>query len=406
MKISIFLGVVLIGIKSNCFSQFKFIDSCSMFNLSLKIENPYSDTIIYRYKDCSKDMGVVERVVLNNGEIQISGFINRSSEMIINCDLNAPFEDSSFFRLLLEPGNINVNLRMNGKNIIKVVTKGSLSQNEKEKWNNDNQFLLQMQNDYLREYRVFLKSNSKNDSVQLKNQLLVYQSKIDVLSELKKKIALDYIKKNSGSYFSASLLSAYKRLYSTDTIMLCFNTFSSAVQQSDFGKYILDEVLNRSDNWEYLKAYLDSGVYKKLINIKRIFDVSLKGINGNEVSLSQFKGKILVLDFWGSWCNPCIASIPYMNQLIADLKGYPVEIISVAIGTKEDDWKKLISKYKYMGSHLNDSEGILSAYYKVLSAPKYVIIGPDGSSLISDAPSATSPLLKKTILEIVAKLYK
>lgn len=393
-----------IGIITNAKCQFKFIDSCVKFNLHLKIENPYSDTIVYRYRDCDKDAGITQRVVLNNGEARVSGYINRSAEMIINCDLYAKFEDSSFLRLILEPGDITVSLSMAGTHIVNEITTGSVAQNERQKWNNENRFLLQMENKYLREFSRYLRTNSKPDSAELQKKQQEYQNRSDILKELKSKIALDYIKMHPNSYFSGALFFLYQRLYSPDTIIQYFNTFSSNVQQSDFGKYILDDAFKRSNNWDLFAAYMDSASFRKLNNIKSVFDISLKGVNGKEVSLFNYKGKILLLDFWGSWCAPCIASIPHVNQLISELKEYPVEVISVAMGTKEDVWKKIISKNNYMGVHLNDSEGILAAYYKVLSAPKYVIVGPDGILFNSDAPFVTSPLLKKAILEIVTKL--
>ncbi len=403
MKLLLFLTVFLTGVNANSNGQFKFVDSCSKFNLHIKIENPYSDTIVYRYKDCNQNAGITERVVLKKGEAKISGYINRSAEMIINCNLNAKFEDSSFFRLILEPGNITVNLIMAGANIINQVTTGSLSQNERQKWSTDNRFLLQMENKYLREFSSFIRSSSKLDSVERQKKIGEYQNKFDVLSELKAITALDYIKLHSASYFSGALLFHYKRLYTPDIIMKHFNGLSKNVQQSDFGKYILDEVFKRSNNWDFLEVYMDSASYRKLKNIKSIFDVSLTGLDGEKIPLSRYRGKILLLDFWGSWCRPCIANIPHLNQLIGELKDYPVEIISVAFETKEGDWRNTILKNNYGGIHLLDSEGILSAYYKVLGAPKYVIVGPDGTLLNNDAPYATSPLLKKTILEIITK---
>ena len=404
MKILFFLIVFVAGVNANSNGQFKFVDSCSKFNLYIKIQNPYSDTIVYRYRDCDKDAGITERIILKKGEAQISGFVNRSAEMIINCDLNAKFEDSSFLRLILEPGDITMNLTMSGKNIVGEVTTGSISQNERQKWSKNNRFLLQLENKYLREFSSFLRSSSKLDSAELQKKMGEYQNKLDVLRELRTFIVLEYIKLHPDSYLSGALLCQNKRLFTPDTIMKYFNGLSANVQQSDFGKYILDEVMKRDNNWDFLEAYMDSTTFRKLKNIKSIFDVSLKGVNGKKISLSQYRGKILLLDFWGSWCGPCIASIPHINQLTDELKGYPVEIIPVAMGTKEDVWKNIIIKNKYKGTHLIDSDGILSAYYKVLWAPKYVIIVPDGTLLNRDAPYATSPLLKKTILEIVKKL--
>lgn len=404
MKKFFFLFLLLFGVNTKSSSQFKFVDSCSQFNLYLKIDNPYSDTIVYMYWDCEKATGIKERIVLQNGVAKITGHVNRSAEAIIYSDINAKFEDSSFFRLLLESGDLNVNLTMAGRSIIKEVTKGSISQNERQKWKEDNRFLLEMGNSYLKEFSKFLRSESKLDSTEFQREKLGYQNKIEVLNELKTTIALDYIKLHPNSYFSGALLYQFKRLYAPEIIMNCFSGFAKNVQQSDFGKYILDEVFKRSSNWDFLEAYMDSSSFKKLKGIKDIFDVSLTGFNGKKVSLSRYKGKVLVFDFWGSWCKPCISSIPYVNQLIGELKDYPVEVISVAMEAKEEVWKSTILKNNYKGIHLIDSEGILSAYYKVLGAPKYVIIGPDGTLLNNDAPFATSPLLKKTILEIIAKL--
>lgn len=403
MKLLFFLLIVHIGIITNVKCQFKFIDSCVKFNLYLKIENPYSDTIVYRYKDCSKAAGIIERVVLKNGEARISGYFNRSAEMIVNCDLNAPFEDSSFYRLILEPGDISVNLIMTGAKIISEATTGSISQNERQKWNSENKSLLEKLYFYSNEYSSFLKANTKRDSEILQKKQLEYQYKLDVLNELKVSIGLEYIKKYPGSYFSAALLFRFKSIYTVDTIMKYFNMLSPNVQQCDFGKYVLDDVFKRSNNWEFFAKYMDSSYYRKLKNIKSIYDLSLTALNGQKISLSKFKGKILLLDFWASWCKPCIANVPVLNQLIGELKGYPVEIISVSMDTKEDPWRNAVLKNNYNGVHLIDKDGLLATYYKVLWAPKYVIISSDGELLNSDAPSVNSPLLKKAIFEVVKK---
>lgn len=399
------LFIIGFFITANAKGQFKFADTCMEFSLHLKVDNAYSDTIVYRYKDCTKDAAVAERVVLKNGEIIISGFINRSAEMIINCDLKARFEDSSYYRLILEPGQMAVNLTMNGRNVIQENSEGSYSQKEKQKWYYNNRFLLKYENTYLREYSNFLRSNMQSDTTEIKRKKQEFQNKLDVLSLLKSEIALDYIKQHPTSYFSGALLFHFKRLYSTDTIMKYFNTLAGNVKQSDFGKYILDDVLKRTNNWEILSEYMDTTSIRKLINIKSVFDITLIDLNGREISLSQYKGKLLLFDFWGSWCGPCIASIPHINQLTKDLKGYPVEIISVAMETKENDWKRIITKTNYKGIHLNDTQGILSAYYNVLGAPKYIIVGPDGTLLNKDAPSPTTFILKETIIQLIKK-YK
>lgn len=404
MKKLLFLSVLQIVLNTNSISQFKFVDSCSKFNLLLKIKNPYSDTIVYLYKDCEKGVVIKERTVLVNGETRISGYINRSAEAVIYCNIYSQFEDSSFFRLILEPGEITVTLTMTGANIVKQNTTGSISQNERQRWNNDNELLLQMENDYLAEYRQFLKSNIKLDSAAVQKKQWMYQNKLDVLNELKVRLGLAYIKQHPGSYFSGALLFRFKSRYAVDTIMKYFNILSANVQQSDFGKYILEDVFKRSNDWAFFSDYMDSSFYKKLKNIKSIYDISLTSLNGETVTLSNYKNKILLFDFWSSGCKPCIASIPSINRLMEDFKNYPVEIISVSMDTKESVWKNTVSSNNYKGVHLLDKDGFLATYYKVLWAPKYIIIDNTGAIIDADAPSPREgESLKRKILENVNK---
>lgn len=103
---------LLLLVATQSSAQFKFIDSCVQFNVSLKINNPYSDTIYYLYFDCNKNQGFRERVILQNGKFHLSGTVNRSAEIIFICKPNALFEDSSYYTLIVEEGNIDVELTM------------------------------------------------------------------------------------------------------------------------------------------------------------------------------------------------------------------------------------------------------------------------------------------------------
>jgi thiol-disulfide isomerase/thioredoxin len=102
---------------------------------------------------------------------------------------------------------------------------------------------------------------------------------------------------------------------------------------------------------------------------------TLKDVNGNPVSLSDYKGKIVVLDLWATWCAPCIASFPAMQEVV---KKYP-DVVFLFIAVSEgknarDKVTKFLAKNKYPFHVLIDepvAEG--SEVYKVTSAYK-----PDG----------------------------
>lgn len=73
---------------------------------------------------------------------------------------------------------------------------------------------------------------------------------------------------------------------------------------------------------------------------------------GNEYKSSDFKGKILLINFWATWCKPCIKEFPEENKLVEKYKGQPVEIVNICIDSKEEKWKPYLKKYNLKTTNL------------------------------------------------------
>ncbi|WP_354358508.1 TlpA disulfide reductase family protein [Pedobacter sp. UYP30] len=106
-------------------------------------------------------------------------------------------------------------------------------------------------------------------------------------------------------------------------------------------------------------------------------------LSGKEIKLDNFKGKYTLIDFWGSWCAPCIALIPELKKAYAEYKS-KVNFISIAFD-KESDKAKLISiikENKMTWNHLFDrrdgKEKSLAELYKVQEFPTTLLIDPSG----------------------------
>lgn len=116
--------------------------------------------------------------------------------------------------------------------------------------------------------------------------------------------------------------------------------------------------------------------------------IDVKGLSpeGVEVSLSDYvgKGKVVLIDFWASWCPPCVADMPHLVEAYAKYKNKGFEIVGVSLDSKNDDWKAGITKLNITWPQVSDLKGWdseLSKPYAVSSIPHTILIDKDGTIL-------------------------
>jgi len=104
---------------------------------------------------------------------------------------------------------------------------------------------------------------------------------------------------------------------------------------------------------------------------------SLLDLNGRQVTLAALRGKVLVLDFWATWCGPCIAEMPTLETIEAEYKAKGVELWGVSSEEPSVVRKWLRQNHKTLET-LVDAEGDTSEEYHVEGIPALVVIGRDG----------------------------
>ena len=107
-------------------------------------------------------------------------------------------------------------------------------------------------------------------------------------------------------------------------------------------------------------------------------EFSLKDLQGQRRTLSELSGKVVVLDFWGSWCPPCVKAVPGLNHLAKKLEGRAV-FISIDEGDSETTWRRFVAKNDMSWPQCWDV-GRYAHVYNVHAYPTYVII--DGEGLV------------------------
>jgi thiol-disulfide isomerase/thioredoxin len=112
--------------------------------------------------------------------------------------------------------------------------------------------------------------------------------------------------------------------------------------------------------------------------------------NDEEVNLYDFKGKILYIDLWATWCGPCLAERKYFEALIKDFESEKKEIEFIGISLDKEfeigKWKDLINRGKFEGIQLiakNAFESEICKDLKVRCIPRFIIVGRDGELIQS-----------------------
>ena len=107
----------------------------------------------------------------------------------------------------------------------------------------------------------------------------------------------------------------------------------------------------------------------------------LPSIDGKTVKLSDFKGKYVLLDFWATWCKPCIAEIPNLKNVYKQFGNKNFEIVSVCIDRAEfkPTWEKIIKEYKTNWTQLFDASGQTAESYSIEYFPTIILLDPKGN---------------------------
>ncbi len=106
---------------------------------------------------------------------------------------------------------------------------------------------------------------------------------------------------------------------------------------------------------------------------------TLPGLDGKTVSLADYRGKVVLLNIWATWCPPCVDEMPSMEKLHQELKDEGFEILAVSIDVSEAK-----AVFPFMKKHnlsfpaLTDSKGAIKSLYQTTGVPESFIIDKDG----------------------------
>jgi peroxiredoxin len=198
------------------------------------------------------------------------------------------------------------------------------------------------------------------------------QEKYTALESFQKNYVKSFIKENK-----TSVVPVFASLYAANFIS----------PESEFEWYL--ELLERfqaefpnSKYTSWLSQYVEP--YRNLAELspgKQAPDFKLATPEGDSLSLSDLRGKYVLIDFWASWCAPCRQENPRVVKMYERFKGKNFEILGVSLDREREGWVKAIKDDQLAWKHVSDLkfwDSMVTGLYAIQSIPATMIVDPEG----------------------------
>jgi peroxiredoxin len=334
------------------------------FTIKGKLQNPGEKAIVYLSYEANRGgLPVTDSVKIKNGEFAFSGKVNevRMGRLTIAHQAESLFKlKGADFAVVLLTGDIDIS---NADSLIHATIKGN-----------------QLENDFIAIGKLKAAQEERRSKLWFGYQATPKAMRDDktfgeqyekVSNEAKannRNLDFAYIKTHPSSYLSVMLLLNHATGEPLDTVSNAYKSVDASVRSRAAGK-IVAGILDRR------MAILIGG---------HAPEFSIPDATGSPVTLSSYKGKYVLVDFWASWCKPCRAESPYLVKAYDEYKDKNFTIVSISLDRAEDKQKWLqaiktdhTERWAQLSDGLANRSPVSSIYHLDL-IPQNVLIDPHG----------------------------
>ncbi|QNK64805.1 AhpC/TSA family protein [Pedobacter sp. PAMC26386] len=215
-------------------------------------------------------------------------------------------------------------------------------------------------------------------------KLAVIEKKIDALDQQTEAISKTFIKKNPKSFVSAYQIREMEYSNTGEALGLLFKGLDPSIQKSILGKK-LNEMI---------------AIKKKTSVGKAVMEFTQPDTSGNLVSISSFKGKYVLLDFWASWCGPCRGENPNVLKAYNQFKDKGFTVFSVSIDENKEKWLKAIKEDHLPWTQASDlkKKNQAAEQFGIHAIPSNFLLDPTGNII---AVNLRGDALLKKLQEVI-----
>ncbi|MBX3241338.1 MAG: AhpC/TSA family protein [Chitinophagaceae bacterium] len=270
---------------------------------------------VYLY-DIQNEDAVPDTAVIKNGSFEFTGSAEEPKFVYLGLGESVPVQPLGFF---LENSRIVINGSIDS--LAKAKITGSTTHAEFEQYNSGFAAIREQQRSLIEEYQDADVTGDITKMEEIRNRFQLLEGDV-------KNLVNEFVKAHPASYVSPFLLaqSASAMDAGAEELEPLYNALSEKTKNSFFGKEVAKTL-------EVLKKTSIGAVAP---------DFTLNDPKGNPVSLSSFKGKYTLVDFWASWCGPCRVENPNVVKAYQAFQSKGFDILGVSLDESREHWEKAI----------------------------------------------------------------